>query len=77
MALEIQTGGGLWTWKYILGSNFQKSLQKIALPFQILLFFQTTDLLPHIFLVSIHRLALVYTFVEAMCDNLKISRKIA
>ena len=29
------------------------------------------------FILSFHRLALVYTLVEAMCDNLKISRKIA
>ena len=48
---------------------------KIALPFQILLFFQTTDLLPHFLKVSIHRLTLVYTFVEAACDNLKIINK--
>ena len=50
------------------------SFQNIALPFQILLFFQTTDLLPHIFSVSIHRLAHV-TFVEATCDNLEDIKK--
>ena len=36
-----------------ISSMFQSlqsiSFQKIALPFQILLFFQTTDLLPHLF----------------------------
>ena len=35
------------------------SFQKNALHFQILLFFQTTDLLPHLFQVSIHGLAFV------------------
>ena len=64
-----------------ISSMFQSlqsiSFQKIALPFQILLFFQTTDLLPHLLKVSIHRLT---PFVETTCDNLKIqtvSRKIA
>ena len=52
-ALEILMGGGLWTEKYILrgrlsiSSMFQSlqsiSFQKIVLPIQILLFFQTTD----------------------------------
>ena len=39
------------------------SFQKIAMRFPVLLFFQTTDLLPHLFQVSIHRL----TFVTFVC----------
>ena len=62
----------------LMFQSFQSiSFQKIAFPFQILLFFQTTDLLPHLLKVSIHRLA---PFVETTCDNLKIQtvlRKIA
>ena len=55
--------------------GFQKTAE---MRFQILLFFQTTDFLPHLFFfkVSIHRLALI-TFVEATGGNLEISRKIA
>ena len=73
-ALEIQTGGGLWTQKYILGGYFRFywcfncvnkliSFQKIALRFPVLLFFQTTELLPYLFQVSIHRL----TFITFVC----------
>ena len=39
------------------------SFQKIALRFPVLLFFQTTELLPYLFQVSIHRL----TFITFVC----------
>ena len=49
--LKIHPGGG--GGRLSISSMFQSlqsiSFQKTALPFQILLFFQITDLLPHLF----------------------------
>ena len=58
MALEIQTGGGSEPKNTSSGVTFNftdvsiasiNKFSKIALRFLILLFFQTTDLLPHLF----------------------------
>ena len=58
MALEIQTGGGSERKNTSSGVTFNftdvsiasiNKFSKIALRFLILLFFQTTDLLPHLF----------------------------
>ena len=57
-ALEIQRGGGSWNVKIhpqgllsilLIFQLLQLIKEKIALHFSILLFFQTTDLLPHLF----------------------------